>query len=198
MLVVQLASGLTLSIAGVFKEVLTIVSSVLIFGDQLTPFNVAGLLICLALVADSEARRSAAARRAAKKAKVRAQTQVKAQAQSYRRVTRAGIDADEKKDGSVFESIKDQAPTPMRLGKATPELLHKLSWALPSSLREELVEKMWCLGYDPEFVSEGPMGIQGGPQGALRDPEGPQVWRGGGQGHLPPTIPKPLGLGRPR
>jgi solute carrier family 35 protein C2 len=46
--VVQLASGLTLSIAGVFKEVLTIVSSVLIFGDQLTPFNVAGLLICLA------------------------------------------------------------------------------------------------------------------------------------------------------
>ena len=46
--VVQLASGLTLSIAGVFKEVLTIVSSVHIFGDQLTPFNVAGLLICLA------------------------------------------------------------------------------------------------------------------------------------------------------
>ena len=111
-----------------------------------------GLLICLALVVASEARRSAAERRAAKKSKRQAALQVKAQAQNYRRVTRAGIDADEKKDGSVFEGIKDQAPTPMRLGKATPELLHKLSWASPSSLREELVEKMWRLGYDPESL----------------------------------------------
>ena len=37
--VVQLASGLTLSIAGVFKEVLTIVASVIILGDELTPYR---------------------------------------------------------------------------------------------------------------------------------------------------------------
>jgi len=117
-----------------------------------------GLLICLALVADSEARRSAAERRAAKQSKRRASAASQVKAQSYRRVVRDGIDAPNEKDGSVFESIKDQAPTPMRLGKATPEILHKLSWALPSSLREELVEKMWRLGYDPEFTSEGPMG----------------------------------------
>merc|ERR1719262_1479173 len=122
-----------------------------------------GLFLCLALVADSEARRSAAERRAAKQSKRRAASAAMSQvkAQSYRRVTRAGVDTNEKKGeggGSVFESIKDQAPTPMRLGKATPELLHKLSWTLPSSLKEELVEKMWRLGYDPEFTSEGPMG----------------------------------------
>ena len=45
--VVQLASGLTLSIAGVFKEVLTISASVVLLGDQLTPFKVAGLGICV-------------------------------------------------------------------------------------------------------------------------------------------------------
>ena len=46
--VVQLASGLTLSIAGVFKEVLTILSSVILLGERLTLFNAAGLAVCIA------------------------------------------------------------------------------------------------------------------------------------------------------
>ena len=45
---VQLASGLTLSIAGVFKEVLTILSSVILLGERLTLFNAAGLAVCIA------------------------------------------------------------------------------------------------------------------------------------------------------
>ena len=45
--VVQLSSGLTLSVAGVFKELLTVVSSVAFFGDALTPYNVGGLLLCV-------------------------------------------------------------------------------------------------------------------------------------------------------
>ena len=43
---VSLSSGLSLSIAGIFKELLTILSSALLLGDSLTPFNVCGLLLC--------------------------------------------------------------------------------------------------------------------------------------------------------
>ena len=45
--VVQLSSGLTLSVAGIFKEVLTVGASALLLGDHLTPYNVGGLLLCL-------------------------------------------------------------------------------------------------------------------------------------------------------
>merc|ERR1719265_1300643 len=55
-------------------------------------------------------------------------------------------------------NYKDGAPSDMRIGKATPELLHKFAWALPKSLSGGLVEKMWRLGYDPEFPSHGPAG----------------------------------------
>lgn len=48
MQVVQLSSGLTLSVAGIFKELLTVLASARILGDQLTPSNVAGLTVCLA------------------------------------------------------------------------------------------------------------------------------------------------------
>ena len=44
--IVQLASGLTLAVAGVFKEVLTILSAVIVMGDTLTLYNVVGLAIC--------------------------------------------------------------------------------------------------------------------------------------------------------
>ena len=44
---VQLASGLTLSVAGIFKELLTVIASAAILGDTLTPLNVTGLAICL-------------------------------------------------------------------------------------------------------------------------------------------------------
>jgi solute carrier family 35 protein C2 len=45
--VVQASSGLTLSIGGIMKEILTVVASVLLLGDKLTPSNAIGLLICL-------------------------------------------------------------------------------------------------------------------------------------------------------
>jgi drug/metabolite transporter (DMT)-like permease len=45
--VVQLSSGLTLSIAGIFKEVLTVGFSTLLLGDHLTAYNVSGLFLCL-------------------------------------------------------------------------------------------------------------------------------------------------------
>jgi len=45
--VVQLASGLTLSVAGIFKELLTVLASAWLLGDTLTPTNMAGLAICL-------------------------------------------------------------------------------------------------------------------------------------------------------
>ena len=45
--VVQLASSLTLSVAGIFKEVLTVLASVAMFGDVLTPTRIAGLVVCL-------------------------------------------------------------------------------------------------------------------------------------------------------
>lgn len=49
--VVQLSSGLTLSVAGVFKELLTVGASAIFFGDVLTPYNVGGLLLCLVGIA---------------------------------------------------------------------------------------------------------------------------------------------------
>ena len=45
--VVQLASALTLSVAGIFKELLTVLASTWLLGDQLTSTNVAGLCLCL-------------------------------------------------------------------------------------------------------------------------------------------------------
>lgn len=44
--VVCLSSGLSLSVAGIFKELLTVLSSAALLGDQLTPFNICGLLLC--------------------------------------------------------------------------------------------------------------------------------------------------------
>ena len=44
--IVQLASSLTLSVAGVLKEGLTILSAVVVMGDTLTLYNVLGLCIC--------------------------------------------------------------------------------------------------------------------------------------------------------
>ena len=49
--IVQLASGLTLSIGGIFKEVLTVAASAIFLGDHLTPYNVGGLMLCLAGIA---------------------------------------------------------------------------------------------------------------------------------------------------
>ncbi|ORZ34727.1 triose-phosphate transporter family-domain-containing protein [Catenaria anguillulae PL171] len=45
---IQLTSGLTISVAGICKEVLTIVVGIVAFGDVVTPLNVLGLAICLA------------------------------------------------------------------------------------------------------------------------------------------------------
>ncbi|ODQ63540.1 TPT-domain-containing protein [Nadsonia fulvescens var. elongata DSM 6958] len=44
-------SVITLSVAGILKEVLTIVYSILVFGDKLTLLNVAGLVITIASIA---------------------------------------------------------------------------------------------------------------------------------------------------
>ena len=49
--IVQLASSLTLSIAGILKEVLTVAASAVLFGDELTLLNAAGLALCLAGIA---------------------------------------------------------------------------------------------------------------------------------------------------
>jgi multidrug transporter EmrE-like cation transporter len=46
--VVQLASGLSLAIAGVFKELLTIACSVVFFGETLSRLNAIGLSLCTA------------------------------------------------------------------------------------------------------------------------------------------------------
>ena len=61
--VVQLASSLTLSIAGIGKEVLTIVASMLLLGDRLTPFTAAGLFVCLAGIGGYQRRRRRVTRR---------------------------------------------------------------------------------------------------------------------------------------
>jgi len=47
MQVVKLSSALTLSVAGIFKELLTVLCSALLLGDSLTPYNVSGLMLCL-------------------------------------------------------------------------------------------------------------------------------------------------------
>ena len=44
--VVQLSSGLSLSVAGVFKELLTVLCSAAVLGEPLTVYNVCGLLLC--------------------------------------------------------------------------------------------------------------------------------------------------------
>ncbi|XP_072930918.1 solute carrier family 35 member C2 [Epargyreus clarus] len=46
-LVVTYTSSLTLSIAGIFKEMCILVLAVEVSGDQLSPINVAGLVLCL-------------------------------------------------------------------------------------------------------------------------------------------------------
>jgi solute carrier family 35 protein C2 len=45
--VVQLASGLTLSVLGVLKEVLTVGASVILFGDTIATLKAAGLGLCV-------------------------------------------------------------------------------------------------------------------------------------------------------
>ncbi|KOO21880.1 hypothetical protein Ctob_005451 [Chrysochromulina tobinii] len=45
--VVQLASGLTLSVLGVLKEVLTVGASVILFSDTITTLKAAGLGLCV-------------------------------------------------------------------------------------------------------------------------------------------------------
>lgn len=45
------SSVVTLSVCGIFKEVLTITAAGLIFGDVLTPINISGLLVTLAAIA---------------------------------------------------------------------------------------------------------------------------------------------------
>jgi solute carrier family 35, member C2 len=48
----QRSSVVTLSIAGIFKEVVTILAAALVFGDTMTPINISGLLVTiLAIVA---------------------------------------------------------------------------------------------------------------------------------------------------
>lgn len=46
----QRTSVVTLSIAGIFKEVVTILAATLVFGDRLTPVNFAGLVVTLAAI----------------------------------------------------------------------------------------------------------------------------------------------------
>ncbi|KAL8387693.1 hypothetical protein RB595_009735 [Gaeumannomyces hyphopodioides] len=46
----QRTSVVTLSIAGIFKEVVTILAATLVFGDKLTPVNFAGLVVTLAAI----------------------------------------------------------------------------------------------------------------------------------------------------
>ena len=45
--IVQLSSGLTLSVAGVCKELLTVLFSVLLLGDKPTMYNMVGFFVCL-------------------------------------------------------------------------------------------------------------------------------------------------------
>ena len=49
--IVQLASSLTLSVAGVLKEVLTVAASAALLGDVLSRWNVLGLALCVAGIA---------------------------------------------------------------------------------------------------------------------------------------------------
>jgi solute carrier family 35 protein C2 len=47
----QRTSVVTLSIAGIFKEVVTISAAGIVFGDDLTPINVSGLLVTIGAIA---------------------------------------------------------------------------------------------------------------------------------------------------
>lgn len=47
----QRTSVVTLSVCGIFKEVLTISAAGLVFGDQLTPINISGLVVTIASIA---------------------------------------------------------------------------------------------------------------------------------------------------
>ncbi|KAI1328372.1 triose-phosphate transporter family-domain-containing protein [Xylariaceae sp. FL0255] len=47
----QRSSVVTLSIAGIFKEVVTIIVAALVFDDKLTPINISGLLVTLSAIA---------------------------------------------------------------------------------------------------------------------------------------------------
>src|SRR5690349_25018652 len=47
----QRTSVVTLSIAGIFKEVVTISAAGLIFGDKLTPINISGLFVTIGAIA---------------------------------------------------------------------------------------------------------------------------------------------------
>jgi solute carrier family 35, member C2 len=47
----QRTSVVTLSICGIFKEVVTISAAALVFGDRLTPINISGLLVTIASIA---------------------------------------------------------------------------------------------------------------------------------------------------
>lgn len=44
---IQRTSVVTLSVAGIFKEVLTILVSTIVYGDELTPLNISGLLVTI-------------------------------------------------------------------------------------------------------------------------------------------------------
>ena len=57
---VALTSGLSLSIAGIFKEVLTVVGATIVLGEHLTAYKAGGLALCvagLALYVSMEVRR---------------------------------------------------------------------------------------------------------------------------------------------
>ena len=47
----QRTSVVTLSIAGIFKEVVTISAAAIVFGDTMTPINIVGLLVTIAAIA---------------------------------------------------------------------------------------------------------------------------------------------------
>lgn len=47
----QRTSVVTLSIAGIFKEVVTISAAGLVFGDALTPINISGLVVTISAIA---------------------------------------------------------------------------------------------------------------------------------------------------
>jgi hypothetical protein len=134
---------------------------------RLATVGILTLLAVALLVQPGEARRSAAKRRAAKQSKATStaarQYKAAATAQAFRKVTKGAGALSPFPDGNPLHAddmmnYKDGAPSNMDLKKSTPELMHKFAWALPKSLSGELVEKMWRLGYDPEFPSHGPQG----------------------------------------
>ncbi|KAJ3564036.1 hypothetical protein NPX13_g7985 [Xylaria arbuscula] len=87
----QRSSVVTLSIAGIFKEVVTIIVAALVFDDKLTPINISGLLVTLiAIIAYNYI----------KLAKMRQEAQMDAHSKSYQQEhsdssTERGDDADD-------------------------------------------------------------------------------------------------------